>query len=116
MTIANNAGFAKIAGEETGERIDGFEFHMMKIYFSIAMEKLGIFYVDGVYGNLMPDVKLNVSNAIRVEFYLDGELQYVDEDEPFEWKLSCKIGLHTVEVMAYNERNTSKAIVDILAL
>ncbi len=118
----------------------------------------GILYVDGIYGNLMPNVpkvyidepkrwhtyifgrelpaifgralvqiglpriigwtivKLNVSNAIKVEFYLDGELQYVDEDEPFEWKLACKPGLHTVEVMAYNEGNASKAIVDILAL
>jgi len=118
----------------------------------------GILYIDGVYGNLMPDVpkvyieepkrwhtyifgrempsifgralvqvgiprvigampiRLNVSNAIKVEFYLDGKLQYIDDKEPFEWMISCKPGLHTIEVMAYNERNASKAIVDILCL
>lgn len=118
----------------------------------------GILYIDGVYGNLMPDVpkiyieepsrwhayifgrempsifgrifiqagipriigwcnvKVNATNAIKVEFYVDGELCYVDEEKPFEWKFDGKPGIHVIEAIAYNEHNASKAIVDVMVL
>jgi hypothetical protein len=118
----------------------------------------GILYVDGVYGNFMPDVpkvyieeprrwhtyifgrempsifgrafiqvgiprvigwsdvKINATNTNKVEFYLDGELQFIDDTPPFEWRLDTSPGFHTIEVMAYNEHNASKAIVDVFVM
>jgi len=119
----------------------------------------GIFYIDGVYGNFMPDVPkiyietprlyqtylfgyefstifpniaaiqkaapriigpltvtLNASNTDTVEFYLDDELQFVDEELPFEWELQASYGLHTIEVFGYNEHNASKAVIDVFVL
>jgi len=116
----------------------------------------GVMYIDGVYGNLMPDVpkvkivqpeiyhtyifgrefptiirkipfiqegaprifgsltiKVNASNTNKVEFYVDGELKYVDEKQPYEWFLHASPGLHTIEVYAYNGENISKDIVDV---
>jgi len=119
----------------------------------------GILYIDGLYGNLMPDVpkiqienlrrhhtymfgkefptrfkdlefvekavpriiywtivKVKVENAIGVKFYLDGELQYVDEESPFEWKISAPFGPHTIEAIAFNEKHLSKGIADVFVL
>lgn len=118
----------------------------------------GFLYVDGVYGNFMPDVpqvyieeprryhtyffnhefsslfgraliqvgipriigwttvKLNANNTDKVEFYLDGQLQLTDEEPPFEWVLDTNFGLHTIEAVAYNTRNVSKAIVDVFVI
>jgi len=129
----------------------------------------GIYYIDGVYGNLMPDaprvyidepkescyyilgrefpsrlfkliklyylfpkyyagealpivigttmVKVNAINANKIEFYLDEELQFTDENRPFEWELDATIGRHTLEVMAYNDNgNASKAIKDFFSI
>ncbi|OYT58764.1 hypothetical protein B6U81_07270 [Thermoplasmatales archaeon ex4484_30] len=116
----------------------------------------GVMYIDGVYGNLMPDVpkvqiekpeiyhtyifgrefptiirkipfiqegaprifgpltiKVNSSNTNKVEFYVDGELKYVDEKQPYEWLLHASPGLHTIETYAYNGENISKDIVDV---
>lgn len=116
----------------------------------------GILYIDGLYGNLEPDVpKIKITNLQRhhtylfgfdfktkfnnlrfvegavprvigwtnvktslengdgVKFYLDGELCYVDDTAPFEWKSSAINGLHTIEVIAYNDNYLSKAIADV---
>ena len=116
-------------------------------------------YIDGVYGNFMPDVpkiqidqpkiyhtyifgfefpslfrkisgiqdaapriagkhtvKINATNTNKVEFYLDGELQFIDEEPPYEWDLDTTSGLHTIKTLAYNERNMSKDIVDVFVL
>lgn len=116
----------------------------------------GILFVDGVYGDFMPDVpkvyidspkrlhtyvfgreiptlfkrirfiqkgvpriigwtnvEINATNTNRVEFYLDGELQFVDDEPPFEWEMHASSGLHTIETFAYNERSTSKDIMDV---
>ena len=116
----------------------------------------GIFFIDGVYGNFMPDVpkayivnprmdhtyisgrefptkltqlsfiqkrsprifgpvkvEIDATNTDIVEFYLDGELEFVDEEQPFEWELDTSPGSHTIEVFAYNDHNTSKDILDV---
>ena len=119
----------------------------------------GIMYLDGVYGNLMPDVpkvyieepkryhtyffghefpsifgrvfiqngipriigwanvEINASNTAKVEFYIDGELKYVDETPPFEWKMYAPFGLHELKVMAYaSNGNKSWAGIDFFSL
>lgn len=115
-----------------------------------------ILWIDGTYGNFMPDVpqvyiespkmwhtyihgyefstifqqiswiqrgvsrilgsipiQVSATNTNRVEFYLDGDLQFTDENEPYEWELDTSQGLHTIEVCAYNEHNMSKDILDL---
>ena len=120
----------------------------------------GVMYIDGVYGNFMPDVpkiqmeqpriyhtyifgsefpaifrripfiqdaaprimgkytvKVNVEDTNKVEFYLDGELKYVDEEQPYEWAPTTSHGIHTIETLAYNEEgNISKEIIDVFVL
>ena len=120
-------------------------------------EGTGVMYLDGVYGNLKPDVpkvdivepkifhnyiygyefpvifrkmpfiqkgapriigsqvvRVEAENTNKVEFYLDDELEYVDEDEPYEWVLKTSLGLHTIKVLAYNERgNISEDVMDV---
>ena len=118
-------------------------------------EGTGVMYLDGVYGNLMPDVpkvqiekptishtylfglrlpilikklpiqkaapriiggikiKVQAENTNKVEFYVDNELRYTDDVAPFEWRLKTTFGMHTVEVLAYNDMNDSKDIVDV---
>jgi parallel beta-helix repeat protein len=61
-------------------------------------------------------VKINATNTNKVEFYLDGELQFIDEELPYEWDLDTTSGLHTIKTLAYNERNMSKDIVDVFVL
>ncbi len=129
------------------------------IFISPCYGGTGILYVNGVYGNLMPDVpkieietpkirntyffgiklptilknvpfiqsaapriigksivKVDAENTNKVEFYLDGKRQCVDEELPYEWELFTFFGLHTVEVFAYNENNVSKDIVDVFVI
>ena len=119
----------------------------------------GVFYIDGVYGNFMPDVpqvyitnpqmdhtyvfdqelptllqrvpslqrrapriygpitvEVDTSNTDRVEFYLDGELQFLDEESPFSYELDASRGLHTLELFAYNEHAASKDIMDFYVM
>jgi len=119
----------------------------------------GILYMDGVYGNLMPDVpkvyieeprryhayimgkemptilgraifevgiprifgyttvKVNATNTEKVEFYVDSELQYIDNEVPFSWDMHSSPGLHTIEVYAYNNMGkVSKDIVDVFVI
>lgn len=115
----------------------------------------GVMYIDGVHGNLKPDVpkvqiekpttfhtyifglqfpllfkklimqraapqiigrmyvKLQTENTNKVEFYVDDELQYTDDEAPFKWKLKASPGLHTIDVVAYNDVNISLDIVDV---
>jgi hypothetical protein len=119
----------------------------------------GILYIDGIYGNLKPDVpkieieipklyhtyifdneintifkrvsdiqraaprifgdltvKVNTSNANKVEFLFDGDIQYIDENEPYLWIFDSSNGLHTIEVIAYNDKYFSKDIIDVFVL
>lgn len=117
----------------------------------------GVMYIDGVYGNLEPDVpkirieqpeiyhtyvfgegfrtwlrrlpgvqegaariigpmyvRVEAINTEKIEFYLDGELKYVDEEQPYEWLFRAKPGLHTIEVFAYDaDGDISKDVVDV---
>jgi hypothetical protein len=115
----------------------------------------GIMYIDGVYGNLKPDVpkvyietpdfyhtyvggrafptlfrnlpiqkaaarifgeltvSLSAENTDSVEFYIDNVKQYTDDEAPFMWDLQTTRGLHTLEVRATNEYNTSLDLRDI---
>jgi hypothetical protein len=123
-------------------------------------EGTGIMYIDGVYGNFMPDVpkvyieeprryhtyvmgreipailgrvifqvgiprvfgyanvNVNATNTERVEFYVDGEKQYVDDTAQFSWQMKgISSGMHTVEVLAYNEDGKiSKDMVDVFVI
>ena len=115
----------------------------------------GIMYIDGVYGNLKPDVpkvdiktpryshsyifglefktifknidiqkaaarifgkmtvKVNAENANSVEFFIDNVSQHIDDEVPFTWNLKTTKGLHTLEVRAYNDYNTSIDFTDV---
>ena len=64
-----------------------------------------------IIGNLT--VKVKAENTDKVEFYLDGELKHVDEEEPYGWVLRSKPGAHTIEVFAYKKESVSKDVVDI---
>jgi len=129
------------------------------IFISGCYGGTGIMYIDGIYGNFLPDVpkiqidkpsiyhsylfnfefpvifrkihgiqdaapriigktlvQVTATNTNRVDFYLDGELQFIDEESPYEWELDTASGLHTIETLAYNERNMSKDIVDVFVL
>jgi len=62
-------------------------------------------------------VKVNASNTVRVEFYLDGELKYTDDEQPYEWNLESRPGLHTIETYAYGSNGAvSKDIVDVFVI
>ena len=64
-----------------------------------------------VFGKMK--TKLNVDNADKVEFYVDDELVFSDDEEPFEWILDVPQGLHTFETIAYKGQNISKDMRDI---
>ena len=117
----------------------------------------GILYVDGVYGNLMPDVptveietpqlfhtyvmgkefstvfkrvndlqrgaprivgplriSVATSKTDEVTFYLDSELQWTDDEDPFTWETEIPSGLHTLEVIASESVSLSKDIIDVI--
>lgn len=61
-------------------------------------------------------VETQTSNTERVEFYYDGTLAYIDNQEPYEWQLDASFGLHTIETYAYNQYNISKDIVDVFVI
>lgn len=117
-------------------------------------EGTGIMYIDGVYGNLKPDVpkvqietpkflhtyvfgrgfptifkklpiqkaaarifgnleaEVTAENTDKVEFYIDGVLQDIDDEAPFKCYLQATRGIHTLEIRATNDYNTSLDIVD----
>ena len=117
-------------------------------------EGTGIMYIDGVHGNLKPDVpkvqietptffhtyifdigfptifkylsiqiaaariignlevEVAAENTNRVEFYIDDVLQDIDDEAPFTWDLQATRGIHTLEIRATNDYNTSLDIED----
>ena len=117
-------------------------------------EDTGIMYLEGVYGNLEPDVpKVNIEtpdfyhtylfnfefpiilkklpiqkgaariigttdvtvhaeNTDRVEFFVDEELLFTDDEPPFEWNLHSNRELHTLEIKAYHNDTISLDIID----
>lgn len=63
-----------------------------------------------IYGDLM--VEISSENTERVEFYIDNELQNIDNQEPFTLDLQTTQGLHTLEIRAFKGEKISKEIVD----
>jgi parallel beta-helix repeat protein len=156
-TVRNSGGSGW--GEDGHFRISYDAFYQNYSFIFPFYGGTGILYIDGLYGNLNPDVpkidittpkifhtylfgyeintlirqissiqrgapriigSLNISvetsNTNKVEFYLDGDLQYVDQEEPFTWKISASKGLHFLETIAYNDLTISKDIVDIFII
>ena len=58
------------------------------------------------------EVSISVSNADRVEVYIDDILQKTFTEAPYKWMLEAEPGLHTLEVHAYNQDVLSKDILD----
>ncbi len=128
-------------------------------FFATFYGGTGIMYIDGAYGNFMPDVPhmeiiqpaifhtyisgfsfptlfkkgilsqkgapkligitnviVNATNTDKVEFYVDGNLEYTDEQTPFEWTMHTSKGLHTLEAYAYHNDTLSKDIVDVYTI
>jgi len=117
-------------------------------------EGTGVMYINGVYGNLKPNVpkvqietpkfshtyifgrvfptffkklpiqtaaarilgnlkvEVTAENTNSVEFYIDAVKQHTDDEAPFTWDIQAIRGLHTLEVRAYNDHNTSIDLVD----
>lgn len=50
-------------------------------------------------------VEAYAENSHKVEFYLDGELEYTDTEHPFTWKLDSNNlnGVHSLELRAFDE-------------
>lgn len=61
-------------------------------------------------------IDVETEDTEGVKFYIDGNLQYVDEEEPFKWKFKASHGSHTIEAIAYNSKYVSKEVVDIFFL
>ena len=51
-----------------------------------------------------------ITNGNKVEFYVDDELKFIDEEEPYRWQWDERaIGKHEIKVIAYdNEGNKAK--------
>jgi hypothetical protein len=58
------------------------------------------------------DICVKTENTDYVEFYIDGEKKFTDDEYPFLWNLQTNPGLHTLEVRAINDYYTSLDIVD----
>ena len=148
------------AGEDWGEdgyaRVSYYSHNPIHPFIWPFYGGTGIMYIDGVYGNLMPDVpriyiehpkrqhtyifgyefptilsklsfiqtgvprvlgqiifKVNATNTNKVEFYLDNQPLEVLDQPPFELNIHASSGLHTIETLAYKEKNISKDIMDV---
>jgi hypothetical protein len=58
-------------------------------------------------------LELILSDTNKVEFFVDDEIVYTDNDAPFEWIIDIKPGMHTIETLAYNNESISKDIRDV---
>jgi hypothetical protein len=67
--------------------------------------------VPRIFGEI--PIKVNVSNANKVEFYFDNQLIETIYGQPYELNIKAESGLHTIEVFAYNDNFTSKDILDV---
>jgi hypothetical protein len=68
------------------------------------LEKLiDMFGMTVIIGDIT--VKTNAENCKRVEFYIDGVLEYTDYDYPYKWIIDKNnfIGVHHLEARAYDE-------------
>ena len=54
-----------------------------------------------IFGKMNMKVK---GNYDKVEFYLDNELKYEDNEEPYEWEICNAIGKHRLTAKLYHER------------
>ncbi|HEC72650.1 MAG TPA: hypothetical protein ENI36_03500 [Thermoplasmatales archaeon] len=79
-------------------------FKFKRLHFQLAAPR--------IFGKLKVDISAESTN--KVEFYIDGKLKHVDTNAPYEWNLDTTPGLHTLDVLAYNDHNISKDTVDIL--
>ena len=83
--------------------IGGLEIPMMTLFLSLFIlgEPMVIPIIIGkikIKPHLMNEKSIN-----KVEFYIDDELRFVDEDTPFEWIWNEKIvGIHEIKILAYN--------------
>lgn len=65
-------------------------------------------------------VKADVSNAIygieKADFFIDNQLKYIDNEEPYEWLWDeFAIGKHEIKVIAYdNKGNNAKDKMDVI--
>ncbi len=61
--------------------------------------------------------EISAENSEKIEIYVDDELQLTDNSFPFDWKTKLPRGLHTIEIIAYNENgDLSKDIIDVFVL
>jgi hypothetical protein len=58
-------------------------------------------------------VEVSAENTNSVEFFIDDQSQYIDNETPFTWDLKASRGLHTLEVRATNDHNASIDLLDI---
>lgn len=91
-----------------------------KPYLIISSPKRGKIYFNGkewqlkntlsiIFGKLLVKADANSSYGIkRVEFFIDNELIYIDNDAPYEYEIErFSIWLHKIKVIAYDKRGES---------
>jgi hypothetical protein len=58
--------------------------------------------------NIYAEVKQGAYTIDRVEFYYDDKLLFIDTEKPYEYLLNKRsIGLHMIQVIAYDTRGNS---------
>lgn len=63
------------------------------------------------------DISIAAENTEKIEFFVDGKYQITDDSAPFGWNTRLSLGLHTIEIIAYDKNeNISKDIVDVFVL
>jgi len=80
----------------------------------ITKPKEGYLYIMGKEIMKLPSDKTIIIGSMnvevkgtydKVEFYIDNQLKFVDEEEPFEWEISKAIGKHEIEVKMFSDGN-----------
>ena len=55
------------------------------------------------------NVEVSAYNVEKVEFYINNELKYTDDSEPYEWLWDeLAIGKRTLKVVGYGNENVEK--------